>query len=63
MTTADYTAGALQKASTSLPRVLTLNGDQIVSIMVEHHLGLKTSSLNAQKLDIDSEEGILRMAP
>jgi len=55
MTTADYTSGALQKASTSIPRVLTLNGDQVVSIMVEHRLGLKTSSLNAQKLDIDPD--------
>jgi hypothetical protein len=55
MTTADYTATALQKASTSIPRILTLNGDQIVSIMVEHHLGLKASSLNAQKLDIDPD--------
>src|SRR5436305_13261853 len=55
MTTADYTSGALQKASTSLPRVLTLNGDQVVSIMVEHRLGLKTSSLNAEKLDIDPD--------
>jgi len=55
MTTADYTSGALQKASTSIPRVLTLNGDQVVSIMVEHRLGLKISSLNAQKLDIDPD--------
>jgi restriction endonuclease Mrr len=55
MTTADYTSGALQRASTSIPRVLTLNGDQVVSIMVEHRLGLKTSSLNAQKLDIDPD--------
>src|SRR5947207_1066073 len=55
MTTADYTSGALKKASTSLPRVLTLNGDQVVSIMVEHRLGLKTSSLNAQKLHIDPD--------
>src|SRR6266849_6487103 len=55
MTTADYTSGALQKASTSIPRVLTLNGDQVVSIMVEHRLGLKTPSLNAQKLDIDPD--------
>src|SRR5690349_19786991 len=55
MTTANYTSSALQKAATSIPRVLTLSGDQIVSIMVEHGLGLKPSSLNAQKLDIDSD--------
>ena len=52
MTTANYAPGALQKAATSIPRVLTLNGDQIISIMVEHGLGLKRSSLNAQKIDI-----------
>jgi hypothetical protein len=55
MTTANYAPGALQKAAASIPRVLTLNGDQIVSIMVEHSLGLKSSSLNAQKLDIDPD--------
>jgi len=55
MATADYTSSALKKASTSIPRVLTLNGDQIVSIMLEHNLGLKASSLNAQKLDIDPD--------
>jgi len=55
MTTANYAPGALQKAAASIPRVLTLNGDQIVSIMVEHSLGLKSSSLNTQKLDIDPD--------
>ncbi len=55
MTTANYTPGALQKAATSIPRVLPLNGDQVVSIMVEHSLGLKPSPLNPQKLDVDSE--------
>src|SRR5579859_4106311 len=39
MTTASYAPGALQKAATSVPRVLTLNGEQVVSIMVEHGLG------------------------
>src|SRR5438552_15443271 len=55
MTTADYAPSALQKAATSIPRVLTLNGEQVVSIMVEHSLGLKPSSLNAHKLDIDPD--------
>lgn len=53
MTTADYAPGALQKAAISIPRILTLNGDQIVSVMIEHRLGLKESSLRPQKLDID----------
>jgi hypothetical protein len=55
MTTANYAPGALKKAATSIPRVLTLNGEQVVSIMIEHGLGVKSSSLNAQKLDIDPD--------
>lgn len=55
MTTASYTPNALQKAARSIPRVLTLNGEQIVSIMIEHSLGVKPSSLNAHKLDIDPD--------
>jgi restriction endonuclease Mrr len=34
LTTANYAPQALQKAAMSIPRVLTLNGDQIVSIMI-----------------------------
>ncbi len=55
LTTADYAPAALQKAAASVPRVLTLNGDQVVSIMVEHQLGVKFSSFHAQKLDIDPD--------
>ncbi len=55
MTTANYAPGALQKAATSIPRVLTLNGDQVISIMMEHGLGLKPSALNSQRLDIDPD--------
>lgn len=55
MTTAGYAPSALQKAATSIPRVQTLSGEQIVSIMVEHNLGLKPASLNTQKLDIDPD--------
>ncbi len=36
MTTASYAPNALQKASNSIPRILTLNGDQIISVMIEH---------------------------
>ena len=53
MTTANYAPGALHKALTSIPHVLTLNGDQIVSVMVEHSLGLRTSPTNTERLDID----------
>ncbi|HET8846208.1 MAG TPA: restriction endonuclease [Ktedonobacteraceae bacterium] len=55
LTTADYTPAALQKAATSVPRVLTMNGDQVVSLMVEHQLGVKPSSLPMHKLDIDPD--------
>jgi len=55
MTTANYAPSALQKAATSLPRVLTLNGDQIVSVMVEHGLGLRPSPNHAERLDIDPD--------
>lgn len=55
MTTANYAPSALQKASPSIPRILTLNGDQIVSMMIEHHLGVKSSMFDAQKLDIDPD--------
>ncbi|GCE03837.1 restriction endonuclease [Dictyobacter aurantiacus] len=55
VTTADYARQALQKATTSVPRVLTLNGEQIVSLMIEHRLGLRASPHNAEKLDIDGD--------
>ncbi|MBV9617408.1 MAG: restriction endonuclease, partial [Ktedonobacteraceae bacterium] len=55
MTTANYGPKALQKATLSIPRIMTLNGDQIVSVMLIHHLGLKPSSINTQKLDIDTD--------
>ncbi len=55
MTTANYAPSALQKAATSIPRVLTLNGDQIVSVMVEHGLGLRPSPNHAERLDIDPD--------
>ncbi|GHO56042.1 restriction endonuclease [Ktedonobacter robiniae] len=55
MTTANYAPNALQKATSSIPRILTLNGDQIVTMMVEHRLGVKSSTFDAQKLDIDPD--------
>ena len=55
MTTADYTPSASQKAANSIPRILTLNGDQIVSVMIEHNLGLMPSPRNADRLDIDPD--------
>ena len=55
MTTANYGKHALSKASTSIPRILTLTGDQVISIMLNNGLGLKSSHVNAQKLVIDPD--------
>ena len=55
MTTAGYGRHALIKASTSIPRILTLTGDQVISIMLENNLGLKSLLGNAQKLVIDPD--------
>lgn len=55
MTTADYGKHAQRKASTSIPRILTLNGDQVISIMLDNGLGLKPLRGNTQKLVIDSD--------
>jgi Restriction endonuclease len=55
MTTADYAPSASQKAASSIPRILTLNGDQIVAVMIEHNLGLMPSPRNADRWDIDPD--------
>jgi hypothetical protein len=55
MTTANYGKNALWKASTSIPRILTLTGDQVISIMLENGLGLKSSHENAQRIVIDPD--------
>src|SRR5260370_11958237 len=55
MTTANYAPGALQKASHSIPHVLTLNCDAIISVMMQHQLGLRELAGNSQKVDIDPD--------
>jgi Restriction endonuclease len=55
MTTANYGKNALRKASTSIPRILTLTGDQVISIMLENGLGLKSLHGNAQRFVIDPD--------
>ncbi len=55
MTTANYGKNALRKASNSIPRILTLTGDQVISIMLDKGLGLKPVHSNAQKLVIDPD--------
>ena len=54
MTTANYGKHALRKASTSIPRILTLTGDQVISIMLDNRLGLKSLG-DKQKLVIDPD--------
>ena len=55
VTTANYGATASKKASSSIPRVLTLSGNQVISIMLENNLGLKLSQGNSEKLRIDPD--------
>lgn len=55
MTTANYGKNALRKATTSIPRILTLTGDQVITIMLDNGLGLKPLHGNAQKLVIDPD--------
>ncbi len=55
LTTADYAPTARQKAALSIPHVLTMSGDQIVAIMIEHQLGLKAASFQSQKVEIDPD--------
>jgi hypothetical protein len=55
MTTANYGKHALRKASTSIPRILTLTGDQVISIMLDNGLGLKPFHDNMQKFVIDPD--------
>jgi hypothetical protein len=55
MTTANYGKNALRKATTSIPRILTLTGDQVISIMLDNGLGLKRLHGNAEKLVIDPD--------
>jgi hypothetical protein len=53
ITTADFAIAAREKASSSIPRVSTLNGNQITSIMYKHNLGVKPSSNDGLTIDGD----------
>jgi hypothetical protein len=55
VTTANYGATASKKASVNIPRILTLNGDQVTSIMLENKLGLQLPRGGSEKLRIDPE--------
>ncbi len=51
LTTADFARTAQERASSAIPGVLTLNGNQIVSVMSRHGLGLKPSQRGVLSLD------------
>lgn len=53
VTTSDFSAGAQRKAAGVLPRILTMNGAQIVTTMVEHQLGLKLLPDTPQRVSLD----------
>ncbi len=53
VTTSDFSAGAQRKASGVLPRILTINGAQIVTTMVEHRLGLQLLPGTPQRVLLD----------
>ena len=55
VTTANYGATASKKASVNIPKILTLNGDQVTSIMLENKLGLQLPREGSEKLRIDLE--------
>jgi Restriction endonuclease len=55
VTTSGYGTPALHKASTSIPRILTLSGSQVISIMLQNSLGLRPAQSSHQKLTIDPD--------
>ncbi len=55
VTTSGYGTPALHKASTSIPRILTLSGSEVISIMLQNSLGLRPAQSSPQKLTIDPD--------
>ncbi len=55
VTTSGYGSTAQQKASTSIPRILTLSGSEVISIMLQNSLGLRPAQSSHQKLTIDPD--------
>jgi len=55
VTTSGYGTPALQKASTSIPRILTLSGSEVISIMLQNSLGLRQAQSSSQMLTIDPD--------
>lgn len=48
ITTAGYAAAALAKASSAFPRVTPVSGDQVIALMLQHQLGLTTTTARPQ---------------
>jgi Restriction endonuclease len=55
VTTSGYGSTAQQKATTSIPRILTLSGSEVISIMLQNSLGLRAAQSSHQKLTIDPD--------
>jgi hypothetical protein len=55
VTTSGYGSTAQQKATTSIPRILTLSGSEVISIMLQNSLGLRPAQSSSQKLTIDPD--------
>src|SRR6266705_2145269 len=55
VTTSGYGTPALHKASASIPRILTLSGSEVISIMLQNSLGLRPAQSSSQKLTIDPD--------
>jgi Restriction endonuclease/MerR HTH family regulatory protein len=51
ITTAGYTRQAALKAAAGIPRVATVDGDQVVALMLRHRLGVAELAGAASKLD------------
>lgn len=51
ITTSGYSRQAMLKAAAGVPRVATVDGDQVVALMLRHSLGIGTPSGAATRLD------------
>jgi hypothetical protein len=51
VTTAGYTRQAVHKASTAIPRIATVDGDQVVTLMLRHRLGIAQPAIAVSALD------------
>ncbi|MBC8160413.1 MAG: restriction endonuclease, partial [Roseiflexaceae bacterium] len=51
ITTAGYTRQATLKAAAAIPRVATVDGDQVVALMLQHQLGIAQLAGSAGNLD------------